>query len=330
MQICKNCVLDENFPRITFNEAGVCNFCQNAKNIKIQKVQKEKFEKRFLELAAKYKGKSGYDCLVAFSGGKDSSYTLHLIKNKYQLNPLAFSFDNWFQSERALKNIREVIRHLNVDHMTVLPNFETFRRIMKVAISNDLYSPKTLERASTICTTCLSLIRFIGLKIAIEKNIPFLVFGLSPGQAPTVTSVFKTNPDMIRKIQDAIYKPLHDHLGDIINPYFLEDKHFDNKENFPYSINPLAYSDYDEAQLLETVKTFGWVKPDDTDANSTNCLLNALANQIHLDSLGYNPYASELAELVRIGAISRDEGLERLSAPFNEDQISAVKEKLGL
>ena len=330
MQVCKNCVLDENFPRIAFNEAGICNFCLNAKNSSVQKEQKKKYEKRFLELVEKHKGKSSYDCLVAFSGGKDSSYTLHLVKDKYQLNPLAFSFDNWFQSERALKNIREVIQHLNVDHITVLPNFKTFQKIMHVAISHNLYSPKTLERASTICTTCLSLIRFIGFKIAIEKNIPFLVFGLSPGQAPVVTSVFKTNPDMVRKMQDAIYIPLFNHLGDMIDPYFLEDHHFKKKEYFPYSINPLAFSDYNEDQMLTKIKTFNWEKPDDTDANSTNCLMNALANKLHLEKFGYNPYTSEIAELVRTGSISREEGLSRLSAPFPEEQIKIVKEKLGI
>lgn len=329
MRICNNCVLNENFPSIDFDENGVCNYCHSSKKTETQKAQKDKYEAKFLSLIPQFKGKSTYDCLVAFSGGKDSTYTLHLIKNHYNLNPLAFSFDNWFQSEAALKNIRCVIQKLNIDHITVLPSFKTFREIMRIAISQDLYSPKTLERASTICTTCLSLIRFIGFRLSIERNIPFLVFGLSPGQAPVVTSVFKTNPEMIKKMQNMIYDPLHKQLGDIIKPYFLESYHF-NREDFPYSINPLAFSEYNEELMIRTAQNFGWKKPEDTDANSTNCLLNALANQIHLEKFGYNPYTSEIAELVRTGKMSREEGLNRLSSPFPQDQIEYVRNKLDL
>ena len=330
MHTCTKCVLNDKFPRIAFDEKGVCNYCRTSKNKEIQKKQRIKYEKRFLELVSKHKGKSSYDCLVAFSGGKDSSYTLHLMKNKYRLNSLAYSFDNWFQSEKAQKNIRKLVQHLNIDHWTMLPNYKTFKQIMHIAISHDLYSPKTLERASNICTTCLSLIRYIGFSIAIEKEIPFVIFGLSPGQAPIVTSVFKTNPEMIRKMQNAIYKPLHNFIGEDINSYFLGEKHFKKKDSFPYSINPLAFSEYNENQMVEKIKTFGWERPDDTDANSTNCLLNALANQLHLEKYGYNPYALEIAELVRNGTLSREEGLQRLTAQFSEEHIKFAKGELGI
>ncbi len=332
MRICKTCVLDENFPGINFDEDGVCHFCRTSKSPESQADQIQMYEKKFRDLISGYKGKSEYDALVAFSGGKDSAYTLGLIKNTYGLRPLSFSFDNGFQSERALLNIRAVTRHLEIDHITIAPSCAAFSNIIRAAVSHDLYSPKTLERASTICTTCLSLIRFAGLKIAVEKGIPFLVFGLSPGQAPMRTSVFKSNPEMIRKMQDAVFKPLHSRLGDAIRPYFLGDRHFNRKESFPYLINPLAFSEYDEEKIGKKIAGYGWVKPDDTDANSTNCLLNALANQLHSERFGFNPYASEIADLVRRGFMDRDEGLRRLSDTdtLEQERIKSVKAKLGL
>ena len=329
--ICKRCVLSDKFPRISFDENGVCNYCRTAKKPDKQTALKEKLEKQFRELISEYKGKSSYDCLVAFSGGKDSTYTLHLLKNEYHLNILAFSFDNWFQSKMAQQNIRNVVKHLNLDHITVLPSFETFKKIVHTAItSHDLYSAKALERASSICTTCLSLIRFTGFKIAIEKNIPFLIFGLSPGQAPTITSIFKTNAGMIRKMQNAIFKTLHSQIGDSINPYFLEDTHFEKADSFPISINPLSFCDYSEEAIASITKKLQWIKPDDTDPNSTNCLLNALANHVHIENFGYNPYAIEIAELVRIGYMSREEGIKRLAEPPSEDQITMVKKALTI
>jgi tRNA(Ile)-lysidine synthase TilS/MesJ len=331
-RICKICVLDDNFPGIKFDSEGVCNLCRSIGKPVHQAEKKHEYEAKFRDLISQHKGKSEYDALVAFSGGKDSAYTLDLVKNRFGLHPLSYSYDNGFQSERALDNIRSVVAHLGVDHITLAPDPEIFSAIIRAAVNSDLYSPKTLERASSICTTCLSLIRFSGLRIAIERQIPFLIFGLSPGQAPIRTSIFKSNPEMIRKMQDAIFKPLYHKLGDVINPYFLEDLHFKNRVDFPYLINPLAFSEYDEEMIKEKITGYGWIKPDDTDPNSTNCLLNALANQLHRDRFGFNPYAAEVADLVRRGLMDREEGLRRLSGvdAQEKERMKSIKGKLGL
>jgi tRNA(Ile)-lysidine synthase TilS/MesJ len=330
MQVCKKCVLNERFPGIRFNEDGICNFCCSARSADNQRAAKEKYEARFRQLVQEHKGKGSYDCLVAYSGGKDSTYTLHLLRERYDLRILAYSFDNWFQSERARRNIRAVLSHINVDHVTVTPSFESMKRIVVASVSGDMYSAKALVRASSICTSCISLVRFVGFRMAIDQEIPFLIFGMSPGQAPLATAVVKTNPRMIETMQDALLRPLSDRLGDIVKPYFLEPRHFDKAEAFPYSINPLAFTDYDEAVIFETAYRYGWQKPDDTDANSTNCLLNAFANQVHVEKFGVNPYACEIAELVRLGCMTREEGLARLAEPFPAEQIADVKARLGI
>lgn len=157
-----------------------------------------------------------------------------------------------------------------------------------------------------------------------------MIFGMSPGQAPMATAVVKTNPQMIRTMQETLLGPLSVRLGDMIKPFFLEQRHFDKVDNFPYSINPLAFVDYNENVIYETVDKYGWKKPDDTDANSTNCLLNALANQVHLDQVGVNPYAYEIAELVRAGCMTREQGLARLAEPLPAEQIAEVKNRLGI
>ena len=330
MKICKKCVLNEHFPGIRFDEDGICNFCRSAKSMDKRHSVRGKYEARFQKLIQEYKGKGSYDCLVAYSGGKDSTYTLHLLQERYDLKLLAYSFDNWFQSEMARRNIRAVLSNINVDHMTITPSFESMKKIIQASISDDMYSAKAMVRASSICTSCISLVRFIGFRLAIEQEIPFLAFGMSPGQAPMATAVVKTNPQMIRTMQETLLRPLSDRLGDIIKSFFLEQRHFDKIDDFPYSINPLAFTDYDEDVIYETADKYGWKKPDDTDANSTNCLLNALANQVHLEKFGFNPYAYEIAELVRIGCMTRDEGLARLAEPFQAEQIAAVKKQLGI
>ena len=74
----------------------------------------------------------------------------------------------------------------------------------------------------------------------------------------------------------------------------------------------------------------GWEKPDDTDANSTNCLLNAFANHVHKDRYSFHPYVWEIANMVRSGAMTRVEGLEKIEAPENSAIVEYAKSGLSL
>ena len=176
----------------------------------------------------------------------------------------------------------------------------------------------------------MAIVKFVSLQTAIEKRIPFIVSGWSPGQAPISSSVFKNNPSMIRKMQEALRAPLGKTVGEDISPYFLSEEHFETPERFPYNINPLAFLDYSEADILAHIQTLGWKKPEDTDANSTNCLLNSFANAVHKNQFGYNPYAFELAKLVREGMMDRDDAIGRLDSPEDAEMVNAVKDRLGI
>lgn len=312
MTICSQCVLDEKYPGIKFNEEGVCNYCTGEKKRAVSDDKRSEFELKFKDLIATHRDKGPYDAIVAYSGGKDSTYTMHLLKEKYDLNILAFTVDNWFFSDRAHTNIKNVIKAMGVDHINFRPKFNDYLDIIKASANNDMYSLKAMQRSSAICTSCISLVRYLSFQMAIEKSIPFVIFGMSPGQAPIATSVVKTNSKMIRQSQKSILESLKKYTGDIASRYFLSEEHFKQEEKFPYSINPLAFYDYNEENIYEIIKQYNWEKPKDTDANSSNCLLNAYANKKHYERYKINPYAYEVAGLVRNGAISRAEGLKRL------------------
>lgn len=330
MQICLNCVLPETFPTLEFDDRGVCNYCRSFKGEDHQEKLKEEYRIRFETLIEKHRNRGDYDVLMAYSGGKDSTYTLDLFKNHFNLRLLALAFDHGFVSPYAMKNMRAVTERLGVDHIIFKPNFEVMKKVFTLSIHGHLYSKKTLERASTICTSCMSLVKFISLRMALEKRIPFIGYGWSPGQAPVQSSVMKTSPAFLKTTQKVIYEPLHKKAGDLIQPYFLEERHFQLADRFPYNIHPLAFLEYDEEKVYRRIKELGWEPPLDTDPNSTNCLMNAFANQVHQDQFGFHPYAFEIAGLVRMGVLSREEGLKRLNEPGNEKMIAEVKQKLGL
>ncbi|MGQ9647783.1 MAG: hypothetical protein ACUVWO_14760 [Thermodesulfobacteriota bacterium] len=330
MRLCSRCVLPETFPTIEFDQDGVCNYCRSFKGEGHQEELKKAYREKFEKLVNDHRGRGDYDVLMAYSGGKDSTYTLDVFKNHFDLRVLALTFDHGFVSPYAMKNMRTVAEHLGIDHIIFKPNFNMMRKVFSLSVNNNLYSKKTLERASTICTSCMGFVKFLSLKIALEREIPFIGYGWSPGQAPVQSSVMKTSAAFIRATQSVIFDPLHREMGDPIRPYFLEAKHFDQSDKFPYNVHPLAFLLYDEEKIYGRIKELGWEPPRDTDPNSTNCLMNAFANQIHQDRFGFHPYAFEIAGLVRMGILSREEGLKRLNEPADQRIIEQVKQKLDL
>ena len=329
IQVCTNCVLPETFPGIRFNDAGICNFCLDYKKGKEPLEKKTEYKLRFETLLKEHRGGSCYDVIMCYSGGKDSSYTLSLLKENYGLRILAMSFDNGFLSRQAIVNIRTIVERLGVDHIFFKPRSDVFTRIVRHCAQHNIYPPKALERASAICTSCIGMVKYTALRLSLEKDIPFIAFGWSPGQAPISSSVMKTNPLLAKTMQKTLYDPLYKIAGDDIKPYFLEEKHFSGSYSFPYNIHPLAFMDYNEERIFHTISALGWKAPEDVDANSTNCRLNSFANVIHKQQFGFHPYAFEMANLVREGYLERDIALEKLNRQENPELVKTIGEEIG-
>jgi predicted PP-loop superfamily ATPase len=102
MKICNIC--------ISSSENEICDICLNHK----QAVQKVLGEETLFSELEKYRGKSEYDCAVAFSGGKDSSYVLYRLKEKYKLRILAITGEDYISSKQAWKNRFQVTQKLGV------------------------------------------------------------------------------------------------------------------------------------------------------------------------------------------------------------------------
>jgi tRNA(Ile)-lysidine synthase TilS/MesJ len=330
MKRCKNCVLPETFPGIRFNEDGICSYCLNFKGGESLREKKDEYKKRFQQLIKKHRGRGTYDALMSYSGGKDSTYVLSILRRDYGLNVLAVTFDNGFLPDQTFRNIQTAAENLGFDHVIFKPRFDLLRRIFQECSKQNIYSPQTLVRASTICTSCMAVVKFTSLRMALESRVPFIVFGWSPGQIPLASSIMKNNPKMIKMTQKTLFEPLYRLVGDEIRPYFLEERHFQDEYFYPYNLSPLGFLDYDEEKILEAMSRLGWKAPEDVDAHSTNCLLNSFANVVHRERYGYHPYVFELAKLVREGHMRRDEALKRLDKEENPKTVELVKRKLRI
>lgn len=292
--------------------------------------KKADYRRKLDEVVASIKGKApSYDAIMAYSGGKDSSYTLKLLRERYDLRVLALTFDNHFVSPTAFENIRVVTDALHVDHITFKPPWPLMKSLFGLTARKDIFSPATLLRASSICTGCITFVKSLTLKLAIEMSIPLSTFGWSPGQAPIQSAIMKTNTALIRQNQRALSASLPPDLFAQMTSYLLPSAYYDSyKDRFPTNVHPLAFFDYDEEKIKRELESIGWKTPTNTDTNSTNCLLNAYANQVHLDRLKFHPYVWEIANMVRQGVMSREEGIEKIYSPQNEEMVAYARNKL--
>lgn len=330
MKICTRCVLPETFPGIRFNEEGVCNHCLAYRGEEDAARKKRRVREKFEAVADDVRGKGEYQCVLAYSGGKDSSYTLWLLRHHYGLRVLAVTIDNGFVSPQAFVNIRNIVEAVNADSLVVKPRLDLLCSVFAGVIEDNPFPPKALERASSCCNACIGLVKNVVMRIAIDKEIPIMAFGWTPGQAPISAAFFRMNASMMRQMHDTRTAPLLALAGDDLDPYILNERHFENAGGFPYNVNPMGFHDYTEHQIVEKIVELGWRAPDDTDGNSSNCLLNALANRLHLKEYGFHPYAWEVGGLVRAGVVTREEGLESIADLGSEEAATSAAERLGL
>jgi glutamine---fructose-6-phosphate transaminase (isomerizing) len=133
---CTKCILPETFPYIEFDEKGICNYCNNYQ--KIDYLGKD----ALLRLADNYRRKDGKpECLVPFSGGRDSSYALHYVVKELGLKPIAFSYDWGMLTDLARRNQARMCGKLGVEHILVSADIRKKRENIRKNVSAWLKHP---------------------------------------------------------------------------------------------------------------------------------------------------------------------------------------------
>ncbi len=327
---CTRCVLSKEFPKIAFDENGVCNFCRNEMFYTLGTDVIDSSKKTIAELLDAHRGTSSYDAVMCFSGGKDSTYTLMLSVKKYGLKVLAFTLDNGFISPVSFQNITRVVDSLGVDHVTLRPSLNNLKAIIRASALHPIYNPKTLTRISSICNSCISIVNMTALKFALEKRIPFIVAGFTLGQIPANSIVFKNNYQFLEESREQSLSKLRDEAGSCVDDYFcIDPKLLSESSRFPYNLNLLCLEDITESEILNRIQEFGWIAPKDVDGCSSNCRLNTFNNYVHEKQFGYSPYELELSHLIRKGQLTRDEALQKInSKPIG--QLQSIMNELRI
>ncbi len=172
LERCTRCTLPITWETLYFDNEGVCNICRNW-DAKQKEVNWEDREKQIIKIfEERKKEKASYDCIVPFSGGKDSTFTLWAIVKKYGLKPLVVSFDHGFYRPRTIENRTRTFRRLGVDVITFTPNWQTVKKLMLEA----------LIRKGDFCWHCHAGIFAYPMNIAVKFEIPLLIWGEGGGE----------------------------------------------------------------------------------------------------------------------------------------------------
>lgn len=147
-QICTRCIMDTSAADISFDAAGVCNYCRQflersghlfAKDPGLRQRELEAF---VAKVKASGQGKR-YDCIVGVSGGVDSSWALVQVV-KLGLRPLAVHMDNGWNSELAQNNIANLVNGLKVDLYTHVIDWNEYRKLMQGFFDSDVIDVELL------------------------------------------------------------------------------------------------------------------------------------------------------------------------------------------
>lgn len=163
---CTRCTIPETHETIEFDAEGVCNICRQ-QEYKKERIDWGERRRELAELIERYRGKYSHDCIVPFSGGKDSTFTLHYLVKEYGLKPLVVQFDHGFLRPGIVRNNVRTLKHLGVDFLSFRPNWNIVRKLML----------ESLTRKGDFCWHCHTGIFAYPMQLAVKFNIPLLIWG---------------------------------------------------------------------------------------------------------------------------------------------------------
>lgn len=331
LKTCKCCGLAECKDVITIDGSGICNICNEYKNMTLDKgstgfdslpsnKKKDILYKKIDKHVKKCKN-SKYNCVVAVSGGKDSLMTLYVAKNKLGLNPIGFFIDNGFALDEMRENIDNASKILGIDIVTYKTDMikEIFRILLK--------SKKPIY----YCRVCHLLIDLYVKSFCKDNEITLLLGGYTKGQ----TYINKKELFWIYDISDEnTLKVLsefeqYEQLSNMIkNPLAYFAKNFRDIEQ----ISPFKYMDYNEDEIIEFLKkSINFKVPKHSwPRNSTNCEFNYLSQYLARKQFGYSQHETEMATLVRENEMSIENAKKILSTPITNRDIENILEKLNI
>jgi N-acetyl sugar amidotransferase len=224
---CKACNLPETYETIEFDSEGVCNICLQ-KEFKDNVIDWGARKSQLEQLIEKYRGKYAYDCIVPFSGGKDSTFTLYHLIKEFKLKPLVVQFNHGFMRQGLIKNNERTFRKLGVDVMSFTPNWMLVKRLMFEA----------LIRKGDFCWHCHAGISSYPMQVALQQQVPLIFWGEPSSE---YTAYYDYRDDEIEEVDEVKFNRFSN-LGitaEDMAGMISSDFEFDPRDLKPFTYPPV-------------------------------------------------------------------------------------------
>jgi hypothetical protein len=301
--ICKKCILHTKVPEVTIGDDGLCIFCQISNHITPEMVSQNAklLETKMLKIFENVKKqKRPFDVLVYFSGGKDSTYALNIMKNKYNLNVLAYSMIQPFVTDQAKKNMEDIVKKLNVHAIKYFIDEHVFTRGMAYSL---MYGNKYGLTEWVGCQICGFFTKWVGVKIAIGLGIPIVVDGMDNAQGGY--GVINEGAQVKERMKNGVkpFGKVHDLIKDALGPDFQNSIYDYNeaellKSDYPTAMSPLCFVEYDPTYSFNKLQEMG-ISFQQFKSLNTNCELLYLLDYISMRRYDCDSYIKLYASGLR-------------------------------
>ena len=340
--ICGKCILPHGFLGVHLNDQGLCEFCSDPDHKNVNWSRSEISQERrnaaledwnsVVSQMRRNHGNQPYDCVLGYSGGKDSTALLDHLVNDLGLTPLAVTSDTGFMTDIAKDNMRDTLERIEVDHILIEDIARTFTKLYKWHFFHHNSNETFLARY--ICDYCSDLIHSIVVKEAMKYGVNYVLFGYSPDQ------IFRYFYEMPRDEVIKEWKPklLEEPVfEDFDKQWYLTDKEIESG-NIPRVLLPYHVIPYREQDIIELVESKNLIKKGHADPLLTNCNVVHAATFYDFNRYGGILYAYQYAELVRQNPDARKKWLRtlKISAPlilenkFKQREVYQFLEQIGV
>lgn len=328
-QRCSNCVMDTTDSAITFDEHGVCDFCndfyQNIQPTWQNKLKNPELLRRTAEqIKAASKG-SKYDCIIGMSGGVDSSYLCYVAKELMGLNPLVYTVDTGWNLNVAVENIERIVKALDLDMYTEVVNWNEMKDL-QLAFFKAQVPYQDLPQDHAI---------FAGLyNYAVKHGIKYVLTGANSATEcirPPIEWVYQNDLKMIRDIHRKFgTRPLKTFPLCGLVKYRVYYPIFKGMKR----VAPLDMVEYDKEKVkIFLQERFGWEPYE--NKHYENVFTRFYEGYYLPHKFGYDKRKCYFSNEILAGTMTRDEALAELEkAPYDlrqmEEDKAYIAKKLGL
>ena len=316
---CTNCILPETMPFIRFDDEGVCNYCRNYKPRNKPKPKEELFK-----LVDSYRRAHGNDCIVPFSGGRDSCYGLHLIVKELKMKPVTYTYDWGMVTDLGRRNISRMSAELGVENIIVADNIQKKRENIAMNLRAWLKSPH-LGMISILTAGDKHFFRHIET-IKKQTGISLNLWGINPLEVTHFKAGFLgIPPDFEEELvyissrqkqlryQKLRFKAMMQSPGyfnrslwDTVSGEYYRS--FMKKEDY---FHVFDYWTWNEVLVDQCLETYDWEKAIDT---STTWRIGdgtaAFYNYVYYVVAGFSEHDTFRSNQIREGQMTRDEALK--------------------